>query len=254
MAVRRSFVVTRLADERAGDDASHGVTPGQDLSRHTAPFVELLERDRVLVGRNLEDRVGGGVHDPLPRLLVLLAELLDDLRAGSGLVSEHPAPRPVHERIDHLVRKAVRVGRKRRRGDDPHHLPVPRRGVLPLGALDEPPGDSGSSRLRRASLERHDVPEPERLQVGQVEAADCACDVAERVRALVAVIGGVRQLPRPDGVEDDHARTGHLWGRRGSAREYVAWHGAILRRLWTGPSDSSCSRCTSPPSSAWPDW
>ena len=254
MAVRRSLVVTGLTGERAGDDASHGVTPGQDLSRRAAPLVELLERDRVLVRRNLEDGVGGRVHDPLARLLMLLAELLDDLRPGRGLVPEHAPSRAVHERVDHVVRKAVRVRRERRRRDDPHHLPVPCRRVLPLGALDEAPCDGRSSGLRRASLQRHDVPEAERLEVGQIEAADRPGDVAERVRALVAVIDGVRQLPRPDGVEDDHARTRHLWGRRWSAREYVAWHGAILRRLWTRPSDSSCSLCTSRPSSAWLDW
>ena len=84
------------------------------ISRATRQaVVELLERDRLLVRGDLEDRVGRRVDDPLAGPLVLLAELLDDLRARRGLVAEHAAPGPVHERVDHVVREAVRVGRER---------------------------------------------------------------------------------------------------------------------------------------------
>ena len=84
-----------------------------------------------------------------------------------------------------------------------------RRRVLAARALEQPAGDRRRAGLRRAALERLDVPEPERLESRQVEAADRARDVAERVRALVAEVGRVGQLARPDGVEDDHARAGH---------------------------------------------
>ena len=130
-----------------------------------AAVVELLERDRLLVRGDLEDRVGGRVDDPLARLLVLLAELLDDLRPARRLVAEHAAGGAVHERVDHVVREAVRVGRERLRRDDPHQLPVADRRVLALRALEQPAGDRGRARLRRAALERLDVAEAERLQV-----------------------------------------------------------------------------------------
>ena len=181
----------------------------EDLARDATPVVQLLERDRLLVRRDLEDRVGGRVDDPLPRALVLLAELLDDLRTRGGPVAEHTAARAVHERVDHLVRKPVRIGRKGDGGDDPHQLPVARRRVLALRALEQAAGDRRSTRLRRAALERLDVAETERLEIGEVETADGAGDVAERVGALVAVVGRVRQLPRADGVEHDDARTRH---------------------------------------------
>ena len=114
VAVRRALVVARLADERPRDHAADGVLAGQDLARDPAGLVELLERDRLLVRRDLEDRVGGRVDDPLAGALVLLAELLDDLRARRRLVAEHAAAGAVHERVDHVVREAVRVRRHRR--------------------------------------------------------------------------------------------------------------------------------------------
>jgi hypothetical protein len=158
---------------------------------------------------DLEDGIGRGVDDPLARALVLLAELLDDLRARGRLVAEHAAPRPVHERVDHVVREALRIGRKRRLSDHAHQLPVARRRVLALGTLEQASGDGRSARLRRAAFERLDVPEPERLHVRQVEAAHRSRDVAERVRALVTVCCGIRKRSRAHGVQHDHASARH---------------------------------------------
>src|SRR5204862_4851524 len=76
MPVRRTHVVPRLSDERAGDHSSDGMLAGQDLARDAAAFVQLLERNRLFVGRDLEDRVGRRVDDPLARTLVLLTQLL----------------------------------------------------------------------------------------------------------------------------------------------------------------------------------
>ena len=209
MPVRRPLVRLRLADERPRDHAPDRVLAGQDLAGDLARLVELLERDRLLVRGDLEDRVGRGVDDPFARALVLLAELLDDLRPGRGLVAEDAASGAVHERVDDVVREAVRVRRHRLRRDDAHQLPVPGRRVLALRALDQPAGDGRGARLRRAALERLDVAEAERLEVGKVEAADGAGDVAERVRALVPVLIGVRQRAGAHGVEHDHAGAGH---------------------------------------------
>ena len=111
MAIGRPLVVPGLADERPRDHAADGVLAGEDLAGDPACLVELLERDRRLVGGDLEDGVGGGVDDPLAGLLVLLAELLDDLRTRRVLVAEHAAGGAVHERVDHVVREPVRVGR-----------------------------------------------------------------------------------------------------------------------------------------------
>ena len=58
------------------------------------------------------------------------------------------------------------------RGDDAHQLPVAGGRVLALRALQQPARDRRRARLRRAALQRLDVAEPERLEVGQVEPAD----------------------------------------------------------------------------------
>ena len=72
------------------------------------------------------------------------------------------------------------------------------------------PGPSGCRRpwthrvLRgRAARQRERGAEAQPLEDGQVEPAGRAGDVAERVRPGVAVVGGVRELPGPAGVEDD---------------------------------------------------
>jgi hypothetical protein len=207
--VRRALVVPGLADERTGDHAADGVLAGQNLARDLAALVELLERDGLLVRGDLEDGVRRRVDDPLAGALMLLAELLDDLRARGRLVAEHTAARSVHERVDHVVREPLRVRRERRRRDDAHQLPVAGRRVLALRALEQPPGDCGRARLRRAALERLDVPEAERLEVGQVEAVHGARDIAERVGAFVAVCGGIRKRSRAHGVQHDHASARH---------------------------------------------
>jgi hypothetical protein len=181
----------------------------EDLAGDAAACVELLQRDRALVSRDLEDRVGRRVDDPLARALMLFAELLDDLRARRGLVADHASARAVHERVDHLVGEAVRVGRERARRDDAHQFPVARGRVLALRALEQPAGDRGRVRLRGAAFERLDVSETERLEVRQIEPADRVRDVSEGIRPLVAPVGGVGKLPRPDGVQHDHAGPRH---------------------------------------------
>jgi hypothetical protein len=140
---------------------------------------------------------------------VLLPQLLDDLRSRRGLVAEHTPAGPVHEGVDHVVRKAVRVGREGLRRNDAHQLPVARRRVLSLRPLDEPARHGGCAGLRGATLERLHVAEAERLEARQVQSSDCSGDVAQGVRALVAVLCGVRQLAGSDRVEHDDARPGH---------------------------------------------
>ncbi len=62
---------------------------------------------------------------------------------------------------------------------------------------------------RRHSLDRDDVAEPEAAERGEIEPADPLGEVPERVRAGVAVVGGVRERPDSAGIHDDHGRTWH---------------------------------------------
>ena len=68
---------------------------------------------------------------------------------------------------------------------------------LPFERSISRPATAGAPACGRAALELLDVPEAERLEIGQVEAADRPRDVPERVRALVAELGRIRQRPAP---------------------------------------------------------
>src|SRR5215210_9475787 len=114
------------------------------------------------MGRDLEDGVGGGVDDPLPRSLVLFPQLLDDLGPGGGLVAEDAATRAVHEGIDDLEWEAVRIRWHRLRRHDAHELPVAGCRVLAARPFDQAARDRGSAGLRRTALQRLDVSKPER--------------------------------------------------------------------------------------------
>src|SRR5207249_12115247 len=187
-------------------DRFHAV---QDLARRTTRVVELCERNRLLVCGDLKDGIRRRVDDPLPRALVFLTELLDDLRTRCSLVAEDAAAGTVHERIYNVVRKPVRIRRHRLRRHDAHQLPVTRGRVLPLRPLDQPSGNGRRTRLRRTALEGLDVPEAERFEVREIQASDGAGDVSERVRSLVAVLRGVGKLARTNGVEHDDTRPRH---------------------------------------------
>ena len=60
-----------------------------ETATDAAELVEPLEAEGLLVRRDLEDRVGGGVADGLAGPHVLLAELFDDRRAGGVAVGEN---------------------------------------------------------------------------------------------------------------------------------------------------------------------
>src|SRR6476620_5595518 len=118
MTVRRALIVPGLAHEGPRDHAADGMLAGENLPRAARGGIELFKWNRLLVGCDLEHRVGGGVNDPLACSLMLLAELLNDLRPRRGLVPDHAAPGLVHEWIDHVVRESVRVRRHRLRRED----------------------------------------------------------------------------------------------------------------------------------------
>ncbi len=67
---------------------------------------------------------------------------------------------------------------------------------------------------RGHSRERFDAAEARRGEVGQIEPAHRARDVAERVAALVAVGRGVGRLADAHAVEHDDRRAAHYGASR----------------------------------------
>ena len=123
MAPGRPAVVTGLALEGARDHPADGVGALQLAACHAARRVQLVDRDDVLVRGDLEHAVGRRVDDPAAGPAMLVAELLDDLRAGGGHVAEHPAAGRRREGVDHVVGKPVRERRKWALQDDPRSSP-----------------------------------------------------------------------------------------------------------------------------------
>src|SRR5207247_1589962 len=97
--------------EGPGDDASHGVLVGEHRAGGGAPAVQLTGWDGVHVRRELEDGVLGRVDDRVAGLEVPGAVLLDRAQALDGLVAENAAAGDRPEGLDHLGRKAARIGR-----------------------------------------------------------------------------------------------------------------------------------------------
>ena len=79
-----------LAHEWAGDDSGDTVLVDQ-LARDLTEGVQPFEPEALLVRGDLQYRVAGRVDDRVQRAQMLLAELRDDLRAGSMPIAENPA-------------------------------------------------------------------------------------------------------------------------------------------------------------------
>jgi hypothetical protein len=155
---------------------------------------------------DLEHRVLARVDDQGAAAQVLGSALLDRLDAVAGPVADHPAPADRRDQLDHLGREAGREGRQGATGGDAHHAPVTGGRVLARPERGEPAVEHG--RLgRRDAFERQDRAQPEAPERGQMQAADLARQVPERVRAGVPVLGGVRQRARPTGIDDHHERS-----------------------------------------------
>ena len=85
------------------------------------------------MGSDLEHRVGGGVHDQIAGFHVLLAKFFNHCRAGPGRVCQNPSAGGFPKRLQHLVRKALGVGRQRIFREYTCHFPVAGGGVLTHG-------------------------------------------------------------------------------------------------------------------------
>src|SRR5690606_19004694 len=157
----------------------------------------------------LEDGVGRGVADGLPRSDMLGAELVDDLRPRGVPVAEDAGKaRLGDELLDELGGKARMLGREIA-PDEGHppagELPVPARRVLAAARLDRVAEGRLGRELREAAgtppgARRRRLAEAEPREVRQRE-IDALGDMAERVGALVAEARGVLRRADAEGVE-----------------------------------------------------
>jgi len=202
LAVVGPAIVSGGPHERPRDHARDAVRV-QDPPRGLARPVEFLERDRLLVRGDLEDRVGRGIDDQVSGALMLLPESSDDLRAARGHVPEHAASGLAAERVEDLGWKAVREQRERTIEDDSGHLPVSGRRVLAGRGLRHAPEVRARMRFRRDARDLGDPAEAHATEIRNAETPDRTRGIRERIRAAVSVSVRVRHLPATHAVQNE---------------------------------------------------
>ena len=154
-----------LAAEGPRDDAPDGVLAVHDPTRRGACRVQLRLGHAVDVRGQLRHGVLRRVEDHAAVAQRLGAVVADHRQAVVGAVAdEAQGGRPL-ERGDDVVGEAVWVGRKRRRRDRAHELPVAAGRILAVTLRREPSVQRGRGG-RRYALQRQDAAQPEAPEHG----------------------------------------------------------------------------------------
>ena len=190
-----------------------------------------LQPEGLLMGRDLQHTVGGGVEDRLAGLDALGAEFGNDLRPRGMALAEH-AGKPgflddggdqAGGKAGHFLREIAPVERHGIAGD----LPMTRGRVLALGDLGRiaPQGlghaafQTGRQRARRRFRSRA---EAQARQHGQAQGpgamlvlARPPCrtgggDVAERIGSRIAIVPGIISRADAEGIHHQKERAAHL--------------------------------------------
>ena len=163
--VRRPRVRAGRPDKRPRDHAADSQAVHDDAIGRLAHPVQLGHGHDVFMRGNLEDAVGGGVHDGPARGDMRVAEPLDDLGARRDLVAQGLPANLALEPLDHVWRKAVGKRRERPVEHDAGDLPVAGHRVLAGRGFGHPAERRAAAPARRHAPKRTDVAKPERLQV-----------------------------------------------------------------------------------------
>jgi len=90
-AIFGSLECARFSDERAGDHATHLERIAQASGNFTT-FIQFVERDDIVVGSQLNDRVRTGVGNPRAGFHMFFAQLINNCNSAGGFVSNNRAP------------------------------------------------------------------------------------------------------------------------------------------------------------------
>ena len=217
-AVRGAAKGAGAADERARDHPADPEPFDEQRVGGLALAVQLVDRDDVLVGGDLEHAVGRRVDDWPAGAQVLGPQVLDDDRARGDGVAQRGAADPALELGEAVRGEPVGEDGKWPVEHESHQLPMAGHRVLARRPLDHAAEgrarrrlagwDGGPARGEDAGRDRAEVREaaeakgPERGQFQR----HARGDVPQRVAALVAVGRRVGQLADADAVEHDDDR------------------------------------------------
>ena len=181
----------------------------EDLTGDAAVFIQLLQRDDVLVRRDLEHGVCGRINDEVSRAHMLRAVLCDDLGAGPGCVRQDAAARRLAEGLEHFLGEAVGIGGQRIRGNDARDLPVADRGVLAHGGLCHAGAGARLRGIRAEEGQALDVAEAAVHHRGDVQLAGRGTAL-ERVHAEITELCGIGHFTCAAGIQNDQKNALHF--------------------------------------------
>ena len=135
MPVRSSGKIRCCPDKRSCNDTSNPMLSHKDPSCDLTVPIQFFDRNHIFMCCNLKYTVRRSIHDQRPCLYMLLPVIPDHVCSGVRLVAQNLPSRLTLKRIQHFLRKSIRIRRKRFWRDHSGNLPVPNRRIFPSGLL-----------------------------------------------------------------------------------------------------------------------
>ncbi|MNC22616.1 hypothetical protein D3C75_706210 [compost metagenome] len=204
MPVGGPFKGSRLPHKRAGNNAANRKFRAQSkLPGDLTGLVQLLQRNNLLMGGDLEYAVRRRVYNPGAGLHMLLTQLVQNFRAGRRFITEDAPAGAPGEFLQQFRREAVRVGVERSGNPQAHNLPMACHGVFAYGLLRHFAVIGPGLVHRCNSAERCDIAQSQLRQMRHLEALGMLRDVAQCMGARIPEGRGVRQFADTDAVQHD---------------------------------------------------
>ena len=208
VAVCRAGIVPVASDEGTGDDPAHAVLPSQDPPGDPAVLVELFHGNHVLVSRDLEDGIRGGIDDQIPGLHVLVTVLVDDGGSGPGSVCQDAPPGGLPEGLQNFLGEAVGIGGQRLGRNNACDLPVSDGGILTHGGLRDFAEGSGRLLYGTQEFQPVDVAQARLTHIRNIKFIRGRAGT-QRIHAEITELGGVRKFSRTTGIKHEKKYTFH---------------------------------------------
>ena len=142
MATRRA-IKRIFSGKRTSYHSPDRIFSDQNFTRDFAVFVQLVNRNNILMRGYLEHAVGGRIDDKRTFFHRLPAIVFDNFGTGIRFVAQCLSSSQSLEVGNNFVRETVRIGRHRITRNKPRNFPVPYRRVFAGRLLFQPSKASG---------------------------------------------------------------------------------------------------------------
>ena len=204
----RAGEVPFLPDVGAGDDAADTQRTLEHFARDRAEMIELLARENVLMAGDLEHAVRGCVDDRGRVDPALLAQLVEDGRAGGRLVADHAVADRLFILLQEFGREAVREGREGLFKPKSGNFPVAGGRVLARADFHAAARAADGALIRSIVGAGH-LAETDFCQIRQM--GMCGIDrMAQGIGALIAIVGRIRRMAAAHGIQHCQKYTFHV--------------------------------------------